>query len=65
MIVQKAVRRLLRAEVFDWVGPEDVAHQAGGWRFAETVELREGRSVSVSIGNMCVVVVRSDGGLVA
>jgi hypothetical protein len=51
MVVQKAVRRLLRPKVLRRVRPQDVAHQALRRRLAEAVDLRAiAVSVWISIG---------------
>jgi hypothetical protein len=51
MIVQEAVRRLLRPKVLGGVRPQDVAHQALRRRLAEAVDLRAiAVSVWISVG---------------
>ena len=39
VVVHEVLGCLLLAELFEWVGPEDVAHESLGWWLAETVDL--------------------------
>lgn len=45
VIVHETLCRLFIAEILDWVGPKDIAHEARGRRFSEPVDLR-GRNAS-------------------
>lgn len=43
MIVYKAVGDLLLAKIFDWVGPENIAHEPMRRGLAEAIDLYETR----------------------
>jgi hypothetical protein len=39
VVMDEAIGSLFCSKVFNGIGPEDIAHQAVGWRFPEAVDL--------------------------
>lgn len=49
MVVNEALVCLFRSKVFQWVRPEQIAHEPMRWRFSKAIDLKGGSGSEGSI----------------